>query len=223
MFSVVERVSHKYEKIPFITSFNGTCMQTYSSQRNRISVGLMILSFGFLLPGVTMPMLTIDLHGKITSSMVNFDMDVLHKSASILQTVRDLWHHNMHLVAFLIFVFSMLVPALKGGLLVACHYMSNVQSQQTIVRWMRRIGKWAMADVFVVGIFLAFLSTQGAPTESIQRLQIMGFPLEFKVQISLHSTIETGFYFFLLNCLLSLVAFLLYTTPGPTKSIDEMR
>ncbi|MBL1292744.1 MAG: paraquat-inducible protein A [Thiotrichales bacterium] len=48
------------------------------------------------------------------------------------------------------------------------------------------IGKWSMADVFVVGVFMAFLAGQANPN----------------VQAALHQ----GFYWFLAYCLISILS-----------------
>jgi uncharacterized paraquat-inducible protein A len=48
------------------------------------------------------------------------------------------------------------------------------------------VGKWSMADVFVVGIFIAFLAGQANP--------------------NMHAALHHGFYWFLAYCLISILS-----------------
>ena len=52
--------------------------------------------------------------------------------------------------------------------------------------FVRSISKWSMADVFVVGVFVAFLASNATPNMDAQ--------------------IHSGFYFFTAYCLVSLLA-----------------
>ncbi|MEO0779788.1 MAG: paraquat-inducible protein A, partial [Bacteroidota bacterium] len=59
-------------------------------------------------------------------------------------------------------------------------------ARQQWFQFVRAIGKWSMADVFVVGVFLAFLATRS--NENI------------------NAALHPGFYYFLAYCLISLLA-----------------
>ena len=62
-----------------------------------------------------------------------------------------------------------------------------------------------MADVFVVAIFLAVLSTNHAETATQQQLALFGFKLDLIVSSETLSALGAGFYYFTAYCLLSLL------------------
>ena len=68
-----------------------------------------------------------------------------------------------------------------------------------------------MADVFVVAIFIAYLSTHSQPNNSSHEAQIMGFNIKFGVNLALKSKLGSGFYFFLAYCLTSLTALQIFS------------
>lgn len=151
--------------------------------RNIIGVILILVSFGLLYPGLTKPMLTLS----ASISAMGFTMELMNTSRSILQTVDDLIKGNNHLVAGLIFLFSVAVPVLKGLLLLlALSLTSKPLLRFRIDLVIRSISKWSMADVFVVGIFIAFLSGEAMPN--------------FK------AVLGEGFYYFTGYCLVSIAS-----------------
>ena len=183
-----------------------------SITRNQIALTITAMSFLFLYPGVTEPMITIKMHGQIDSSLANMGMNILNKSRSILQTVSDLYKSKDTLVANLILFFSVIIPVLKGILLLTTAVIKNSVTKKKIITFVKTIGKWSMADVFVVAIFIAFLSTQSQPAQSIKEVQIMGFNVKFAVNIALNSSLGSGFYFFLAYCLSSLCALQIFSS-----------
>ena len=90
------------------------------SSRNKTAFCAVILSFVLLYFGLTEPMLNVNLSTKVVTNLGKIDAKVLDKTQSILGTVSDLYTTKKEFVAFLIFLFSVLVPVTKGGLLVAC-------------------------------------------------------------------------------------------------------
>ena len=179
--------------------------------RNKFSFILTLLSFCLLIPGVTLPMFHLKVSGAVNSSLANLDLNVLDQSRSILQTVMDLWDHNQHLASFLIFLFSIVVPVMKGISLLFHLLMKKTSAfRKMISSFMRRIAKWSMADVFVVATFLAYLSTSGTPSESFHNMDLFGMKVKFKTLLTFSSFLGVGFYYFLGYCLSSLLAFELY-------------
>ena len=90
------------------------------------------------------------------------------------------------MVAILILLFSVIVPIIKAILLLIVLFTKNLATRKNLYGFVRAIGKWSMADVFVVGVFLAFLATKSND----------GF----------HAEIHQGFYYFLAYCLISLIS-----------------
>ncbi len=148
--------------------------------------------------GVTLPMIAIDISGHLKSQLGNFDQTVLHKSQSIIETISELYSRNVNFAATLILLFSFIVPIGKGLLTVwVC------TSERAPKRFLGMISKWSMADVFVVAIFIAYLSTQGQGEVATHDISIMGFELAVELGVMVKSQLLSGFYAFAGYCLLS--------------------
>ncbi|MEQ9288284.1 MAG: paraquat-inducible protein A [Cyclobacteriaceae bacterium] len=138
--------------------------------RNIVAFVLTIISLGLLYPGLTVPILQISiapelpLLGKTT---------FYEQTQSILQTVETLYDTKNELVAFLILLFSVIVPVTKGVVILAVLMIKESKTKHRLYQLVYAIGKWSMADVFVVGIFIAFLSTQS--NTAIDAVLLPGF------------------------------------------------
>lgn len=188
---------------------------------NRIAVLFTVASFIVLFPGIFLPMLTITLRGDVNATFGTFGMNILNKENSILQTVAELFENGNMFVACMIFFFSVMIPVIKGILLIYATYSKNLNIQARVYKFVKSIGKWSMADVMVVGVFLAYLSTRSQPSQSQHRMDIMGFSVDIKVLLGLDSQLGYGFYFFFAYCMLSLLGLHFFSSkktsegPGP--------
>ena len=151
--------------------------------RNIIALILIIISLICLYPGLTEPILSIKVGAKLP---IVGNINLHESTQSILKTIQTLHENNNTLVAFLILFFSIIVPVIKAVLLLVVLFFKNLKQRKMIHKFVYIIGKWSMADVFVGGVFLAFLATKS--NESIQ------------------ANIHSGFYYFLAYCLISLLA-----------------
>ena len=191
------------------------------NMRNKLGVLLMLVAVGLLIPGITQPFFmltgTVD-----KAELVDLGMDTLandpsvpafmssvaqqlvsqiniegelpafEKTRSIIGTVEELYQADNTLVAMLIALFSIVVPALKC-LLMIVSAMSNHSGTVQVTDWAKNlISKWSMADVFVVAIIVAFLA--GNATQQTETL------------FSLDAQFMPGFYFFLSYCILSILS-----------------
>jgi uncharacterized paraquat-inducible protein A len=156
------------------------------SQKSRSKTGvvLILVSFVFLIPGLTAPIVT--LSGSVDILFVK--KQLFKDTRSVLQTITSLIESKNYFVAILIFMFGILVPLVKGILLLMVSGMKNESLRFKIYLFINNISKWAMADVFVTGIFVAFLAA--------------------KATQNMNAVIEPGFYFFVGYCLFSLLALL---------------
>ena len=152
--------------------------------RNKVALGLVLLSLILLYPGLFSPVLTISVStpklpmiGTIT---------IFERTQSVVQSVRDLLDNNNQFVAFLILFFSIVVPVIKALLTVGVLVLKNPTFGNMVYRFLRAIGKWAMADVFAVGVLIAFLATA---SETV-----------------INARLEQGYYFFVGYCLVSLAS-----------------
>lgn len=151
--------------------------------RNLLAVMLILVSFGLLAPGLYLPALTLD----ISPVLPLFGKtNLYHQTRSILGTVGNLHDTGHNLVAGLILLFSVLVPTCKGLLLLAVLAFPRARARMAVFRFVGLIGKWSMADVFTMGIFLAYLAFGSAAGVSAELLR--------------------GFWFFLGYCLCSVAS-----------------
>jgi uncharacterized paraquat-inducible protein A len=134
----------------------------------------------------------------ITSSLID-------KELSIMATVKALWEDQRLLVAALIFAFSVCIPLLKTILLCFAYFTQSLQVAKRLINFVGAIGKWSMADVFVIAIFLAIMSTNHADTSNSEQLSVFGFKIALDVSTQTLSAAGEGFYYFTAYCVLSLI------------------
>jgi len=146
-------------------------------------------------------MLTISAQIKI----LVFKKQVFQNTRSILQTVQSLIKADRYFVAILLTLFSLVIPFVKGLLLLVVPFLKG-KKRVLLFRFCQGISKWAMTDVFVIGIFVAFLAAEGTRNMTAE--------------------IQPGFYYFAIYCLLSLTALqfikLDHDTPIPPLSDTEI-
>ena len=166
---------------------------------------LNISAIALFVPGIILPMFSLNMEMMAKLAQSQLTSNLVDKELSILATVNDLWHDDRLLVAGLIFFFSVCVPLLKTSLVCIAYFIKHHNTEQKILNWLNAIGKWSMADVFVVAIFLAILSTNHAETADSQSFALFGFKLDLIISSQTLSTAGMGFYYFTGYCLLSLL------------------
>lgn len=149
------------------------------TRRNIIAVVLVVISLVVVVPGLIQPIITL--------KAIMMNREVFVQTRSILQTVKDLHESGNDVVAGLILFFSVLVPFIKAVLLGVVGVLKpTVRARYRIFAFVRGISKWAMADVFVVGVYIAYLSA--------------------KATDALDAELHEGFYYFTAYCLISLLS-----------------
>jgi len=122
-------------------------------------------------------------------------VEVYTQTRSIAGSIEHLFVVGSWTPAVLILLFSVVVPCVKAALLLAALLSGDAANRLRLVGLVESAGKWSMADVFVVGLFVAFLAAQASPTEvSAQSL------------VTFEAHLGAGFYFFTAYCLVSLAA-----------------
>jgi uncharacterized paraquat-inducible protein A len=149
---------------------------------------LHLLSLVFLAFGLWLDMLKID----ITANFF-IDINLFNEKRSVLGTLQSLWESANYLPFLLILLFGIVVPLLKSAVVFYILLAKNVAPE-----WQNRvsiISKWAMADVFAISIFIAFLGAKAMKNTT--------------------ASLEPGFYYFTTYVLMSalIVGFL----TGETK------
>lgn len=187
--------------------------------RKHIGFGLNIAALGLFFPGIFLPMfkLNMELAANISgSSLVSALVD---KELSIIATVTELWHDQRTLVAALIFLFSVCIPLLKTLMVSFAYFQTSAIRERAVLSFVSSIGKWSMADVFVVAVFLAILSTNHADTATVHELRAFGFKLALDISSQTLSSVGQGFYLFTAYCLVSLAGTHLYFSG--TKKVGQ--
>ena len=161
---------------------------------NRIILLLMhVLSLIFLGFGLLLDMLKID----ITANFF-IDINLFKEKRSVLGTLQSLWESANYFPFLLILLFGIIIPLLKSAIVFYILLAKNVAS-----KWKKRvsiISKWAMADVFAISIFIAFLGAKAMKNTT--------------------ASLEPGFYYFTAYVLISavIVSFLSVETKITTLS-----
>jgi hypothetical protein len=170
-----------------------------------------LLALIILIAGVTSPMIEIgakisQLQFKLLGEYIEFnDQIIFYRSKSIVEMVLILFKTmklNMILVGFLILSFSIIIPMLK--LLFMGIYLLNKKIRKIkIVAWLVNYsGKWSMADVIVVAIFMSYIAFDGIIKDQLSSID------KHTETINAITTNETdldaGFYIFLTYVIYSL-------------------
>ena len=166
---------------------------------------LTIVALTLFFPGILLPMFSLNMELAGALSGASMATELVDKELSIIGTVSQLFEDDRYLVSILIFVFSVVIPLLKTGLVSTVYFSKKPQVQKKIASFVATIGKWSMADVFVVAIFLAVLSTNHAESTERHELSFLGMSLDLEISTQTLSSIGTGFYFFTAYCLISLL------------------
>ena len=109
-------------------------------------------SIFLLLLGLAAILLTIGLAAPIiTFTKFMF----IHNTFSILSACWNLLQQGQVFLFFIIFLFSVILPIIKLGLLTKL-LLSPMLSKSTkkLLEWIHRFGRWSMLDVFVVAILV---------------------------------------------------------------------
>lgn len=173
---------------------------------------LLGISSIFLFAGIFIPMIEIDarinsLSFELLSTNIEFTNQVLfYKSKSIIDVVSIMLFQkrlDLILVGFGIFAFSIFFPLLK--LMSTAYYIENkeIRSTKFVSFFVFRSGKWSMADVMVIAIFMAYIGFSGILTEQLTQLENLSPSLD--IISTNESNLRTGFYLFSGYVLLSLM------------------
>jgi hypothetical protein len=116
------------------------------------------------------------------------DMYFYYQSKSVVELIQLLFRQHNWLVGSAILLFSVLFPL---GKIISTYYMAlrPASGNRSLSFFVEKSGKWSMADVFVVAVFLAYLAFSNIQSG-----------------IQTESNTLPGLYFFLSYCLLSIMA-----------------
>ncbi len=108
------------------------------------------------------------------------------ESKSIITTIKKMYDDSNYLLALLVLSFSILLPFIKSITILLYGISKELNRRSKIVKVVEKIGKWSMADVFIVAILVVFFSTKG--------------------DINTALSLQVGLYFFVGYVLLSMIS-----------------
>ncbi len=180
----------------------------------RLQSPLLILSSACLLiGGILTPMIDLEaridmLQFQLIGEMVVFRDNIIYfQSKSITDIVEILIRDGafeMIFVGILIFTFSIVFPFTKliSSYLWSLH-IRNLNENRLIRFFVKKSGKWSMADVMVVAIFMAYIGFNGIVGSQLDMMK------KSSEAVDIFTTNGTkllgGFYLFLSFCISSLV------------------
>jgi hypothetical protein len=119
----------------------------------------------------------------------------MFQSKGIVTTIETLWSSGNLLVAIPLFLFSVMIPFFKTIIMGLALLAPDYPIASHSMRLIKHIGKWSMADVFVVALLLTYFT--------LNRDE------------STNAEVQIGLYFFLGYVILSMIVSLLLTHGRP--------
>jgi len=103
----------------------------------------------------------------------------------------------------LIFIFSIILPLSK--LLASTFYLkSSIVTRTPLLNFLVfKSGKWSIADVLVVAIFMSFIGFRGVISNQLEQIESMSSKIE--ILTTDNSSLGVGFSLFLAYCVAGLV------------------
>lgn len=171
----------------------------------------MLSAIVLLIGGIGLPMIDIEatiaqFSFEIVGVPLSFNGQVLFfQSKSIFEVVKILIMQGdlgMVLVAILATAFSIVIPVLKLLLSFVVVIRKKAPANKLMSFLVFKAGKWSMADVLVVAMFMAFIGFTGVINSQLTQIEENSGSLE--VITTNNSTLMAGFYLFLGYTLLGL-------------------
>lgn len=189
--------------------------------RKKFGLLLNLIALALFIPGIYQPMFSLTMEVTANAGASSLNSELINKELSLLTTISELYQDERMLVASLILLFSIVIPVVKTSLITLAFYLKNIAKAKQLVSLVNIIGKWSMADVFVVAIFLAVFSTNHAETMSQQALTLFGFQLNIAISSATLSNLGSGFYYFTAYCIVSLLGTQISNSAFSSKHTDN--
>ena len=134
-----------------------------------------------LILGLITPILMVTIHKEVEYLG---DIVLSFESKGVIGSIVKLYESGDIVVAIVILLFSVVVPGLKVLSLLFVSIFMESKFAHSIIKFFKMIGKWSMVDVFVVAVFLVYLT---ANKGDVSRAEV-----------------EVGLYFFLAYVIVSM-------------------
>ena len=209
----LQHTSNKYKYVLVLLAILTATFILFTKAISKTEFILLTLTcFLFLVLGLTLPMIEIDarlseIKISLLGEQINFQDQVLYyKSKSILEVIRLMimqGSFDLIMVGFLIFIFSVLFPLSKLVSSICLVSSPNLKSNRIIYFLVNKTGKWSMADVLVVAIFMSYIGFSGILTEQLNQLENLSSKMD--ILTTNKSSLQIGFFAFTSFALLSLL------------------
>jgi len=146
------------------------------------TITISIASLIALINGLVTPVMMMTIHKQVEYLG---DVVLSFESKGILGSISKLYEQDSLVVAMTILLFSVLLPFAKTIAMLFVSIFEFSPFAITVVRFFKHLGKWSMIDVFVVAIFLVYLTANDSDVS--------------------HAEAEIGLYFFLVYVILSII------------------
>ncbi|MEA3455479.1 MAG: paraquat-inducible protein A [Campylobacterota bacterium] len=133
--------------------------------------------------GLLTPIMMMSIHKEV---QYLGDVILTMESKSVLGSIAKLFEGGDYIVGGALLLFSIVLPLLKTLSMLFVALFINNKAAHSVVHFFKLLGKWSMADVFVVATFLVYLS--GSKGEMSR------------------AEVQMGIYFFLAYVILSMIA-----------------
>ncbi|MEQ6124897.1 paraquat-inducible protein A [Pseudotenacibaculum sp. MALMAid0570] len=167
---------------------------------------ILLLSLGIFLPMIAIDARIEELNFPFLGETIQFKDQVLfYKSKSIMEVVDLMISQNrfdLLFVGILVLLFSVLFPVSKLLASIGYVFSSKLKNNRVIKFFVFKTGKWSMADVFVIALFMAYLGFDGLITEQLNQLQ--SITKSTAVLTTNNSGLLFGFYAFTAFVLVSI-------------------
>jgi hypothetical protein len=159
---------------------------------------LLLLATGLVLPMIEIDARISQMSLTLLGESISFSDQVLYyKSKSILEVVSLMFRQSrldVMFVGVLVLIFSVLFPLLKQIASLVFIFNQRVRENKMVRFMVFKTGKWSMADVMVIAIFMSYIGFSGIITEQLK--QIEGIASSLEILTTNKSNLLTGFYFF---------------------------
>lgn len=193
-------------------SISGMLLLLMKRMRRHEYLMMTALCLVLLIAGLLLPMIEIDarieeMRLTLLGEEVHFTDQVLYyKSKSILEVVQLMLAQgkaDVRMVGVLVLLFSVLFPITKLLASVAYLYRPSLQDQPFVRFMVFRTGKWSMADVMVIAIFMSYIGFSGILTEQLRQLEELTRTID--IVTTNKSALQNGFFLFTGFAVLSLL------------------
>lgn len=203
---------NQYNTLIFISYIFILFMIYFEKKHSILKITLYIFTaFHLLMLGVFLPMIDIDarislIEFNLIGETISFENQILYyKSKSIIEMSKIMIVQKkveIIFVGLLIFILSILIPAFKLFSFVLMIFKNKFRKNKILFFLAFKMGKWSMADVMVVAIFMSYIGFSGVISSQLNQLE--NISENITILTTNYSELQNGFYFFLGFVLISI-------------------